>query len=660
MSSKISNNDKILIEHETLKKEIDRYNFEYYTNDNSLISDYEYDMLYKKLKELEKTYNFLYIKDSPTQYAGDKRFNKNFEKAQHLTKMYSLNNTYNEKDIKNFLKATDDTQYLMQEKIDGMSLELVYKQGKLYKAITRGNGVIGEDVTKNALCIKDIPVKIPNTDTVIIRGEVFIKKSQFNKLNEINVNKNNQKPFANCRNLASGTMKNLDTNIVRERSLSFIAYYYNTAKSNNLETDDINILKEYGFTIPHMNNVVSDYKPISKIISDFETEKNSLDYDTDGIVIKCNTKQRQRELGYSDKAPVYSVAYKYPAQKVKTRLISIEYQIGRTGVITPVATVEAVEISGSVVSKASLYNFDEIKRLGIKINDYVDIVKSAEIIPKIVSNYPNERIDTSDIILPENCPCCNSKLVQYENEVNFYCTNNDCPEKQIQKLIYFVSKDAMDIKGLSEQTIRQFYNENIVKTYVDILNLPSKALSIVKLDGFSTVKVNNITKAVIKSYDNEHYRLLNALSVKYVGKVLAKKLFDTFKTFDNIKNATVDDFLKIELVSDIIANSLYNTFNDIDFVNTYNECETFMNENKIIAVSSEKLLGKSFCITGTFDITRTEIESIVQSNSGIIRNSVSKKLDYLIVGENPGSKLQKANDNNVKIITLQDLYNMIQ
>lgn len=649
-----------------LKKEILEANRLYYSLNTNTISDYEYDMKVKQLEEYERNFPQLIDETSPSVLIGDDFLNESLGKVEHKDKMYSLQNTYNEDDIKSFLKTTNTNEYIVQEKIDGLSLELYYKNGNLTLALTRGNGLIGEDVTRNAMNIDNIPKKIRITEDLVIRGEAYIPRSKFIEINEKQKSLND-KPFANARNLASGTLKSHKPHLVKERSLMFIAYWgdrrYFTEEHSELKI--LHTLENEGFSVPKYTKLVKGttneecYKSIHSHIEAFKEKKHNLDYDTDGIVIKCNDLSKQEELGYTEKYPIHSVAFKYPTDEVETKLLSVEYQLGRTGVITPVANFKPVHISGSMVSKASLYNFDEIKRLNLKEGDTIYVTKAAEIIPKVIRvKDGNENGKKIEKII--NCPFCNHTLTERNGEeINLYCTNEECPEREIQKLIWFASKEGMDISGLGEKTIRSLYKENIIREIPDILNLPSILSNNNKETSLSEKKKEQLISSIRKSYTNKEEQLLNAFGLRNIGKVLSRQLIDHFGSMENLLNASKNDLLSLDGISETIAESLINELSNEKIRENIRTCLHFMTKREKKEKIDDSLNNLSFCLSGSFQIPKKDIEQYIEERGGKVTSSVTSNTSYLISnGELNGKKLETARKKNVKVITYNELLNL--
>ena len=647
-----------------LKNEILEANRLYYSLDTNTISDYEYDMKVKELGEYERKFPQLKDESSPSNLIGDDFLNDSLGKVEHKDKMYSLQNTYNESDIKSFLKTTNSNEYIVQEKIDGLSLELYYNNGNLTLALTRGNGIIGEDVTRNAMNIDNIPKKISIKEDIVVRGEAYIPRSKFIEINKKQESLN-EKPFANARNLASGTMKSHKQNLVKERSLMFIAYWgdrrYFTEEHSELQI--LHTLENEGFTVPKYIKLVKGttieecYKSIHYHIEAFKEKKHNLDYDTDGIVIKCNDLGKQEELGYTEKYPIHSVAFKYPTDEVKTKLLSIEYQLGRTGVITPVANFKPVHISGSMVSKASLYNFDEIKRLNLKEGDTIYVTKAAEIIPKVVRVKETGNENGKPIIKIETCPFCNHPLSERNGEeINLYCTNEECPEREIQKLIWFSGKEGMGINGLGEKTVRSLYKENIVREIPDILNLPNILSTYNKETSLSEKKKEQLISSIRKSYTNKEEQLLNAFGLRNIGKVLSRQLIDHFGSMENLLDASKDDLLSLDGISETIAESLICELSNEKIRENIKTCLTFMIKRKKKEKIDDSLNNLSFCISGSFQVPKKDIENYIEERGGKITSTVTSNTSYLISnGELNGKKLETARKKNVKVITYNEL-----
>ncbi len=662
-------NTKIKEEYQKLVEEINKYDLYYYEYANPLISDYEFDQLYKKLEKLEQDYPELISPKSRTQRVGIKPIDDT-ETVTHDIKMLSLDNSYSINEIFEFinrLKKNTDKKFTLtfEPKIDGAAISLIYNNGNLEMAVTRGDGLTGENVTHNVKTIESLPKTINFKDRLVLRGEVYMKKSVFEKLNEER-KELGLKQFANPRNTAAGTLKLKDSNITALRNLDIFIYGIAEGMQKNNHYDDLKFLKDMNFPVnlPKVTDKIDNFEEIQKIINSFLIERNNLDYEIDGVVIKVNEYNIRNEIGQTIKYPKWAIAYKFPAEQVVTTVKNVRFQIGRTGVLTPVADLEPVKVAGTIVSHATLHNLDEIERLGVMIGDKVFIEKSGEIIPKILSvvNKDNRNAQVKPIEIPTNCPSCNSKLLRVDSGVNLICPNKNCPAVLKAKIEHFVSRNALDIKGLGEKVIERFLQEGLINNIADIFKLKNKEEKIASLEGFGKTSARNIIEAIEKSKEKPFYRLLFALGIRHVGLKTSEILAEKFKNIENLKKATIEELEQIDEIGEIIAVSVYNSLRDDDLLKLISEMINFGYKFEIKEDNNKNhvLNGKTFVITGTLSKPRKEFEELIKQNGGKILSTVSKKLDFLLAGDNAGSKLKKAKELNIKIINEQEFYNMIR
>ncbi|MBR6127530.1 NAD-dependent DNA ligase LigA, partial [bacterium] len=631
-----------------LRENLNRYAYNYYVLDNPLISDFEYDNMYKELEELEKQYPLFITPDSPTQRVGG--ISTGFAEVKHKYRLYSLDNTYNYEELtKWYEKITkefgDNVELVCELKIDGLAIALAYKNGYFVKGATRGNGIVGEEITQNLKTIKAIPLKLFEDADVEVRGEIYMPKTSFEKLNEENL-MNGEKPFANPRNAAAGSLRQLDSSITAKRDLSMFTYtpiIERAAKQPKTHWEGIQYVKELGFKINPNIRLVQNIEGAIEFCREWETKRFDLDYATDGVVIKVNRFDYQNELGYTSRAPKWATAFKFPPEEISTTLEGIELGIGKTGAVTPVAVLTPVNLAGSVVSRASLHNFDEIKRLDVRIGDRVLIKKAAEIIPKVIKVVDSSEHDNLPVYQVQNdCPCCNTPLSEVEGEVNLYCLNPNCPAVLKAKLEYWVSKEAMDIDSVGPSVISKLYDLDMVKAPIDFYKL--SILDFMRLDLVKEKSATNMYNAIQESKSKPLSRFITALSIRHVGKETAELLTAEFQTLEDFKNADIERLANIDGIGDKIAKNIYEFFHNEHNLEMLDEFEQlgFKFENTVSQRTNE-LEGKTFVLTGTLQsMTRDEASGRIKMKGGKTSSSVSKKTSYVIAGENPGSKLDKA------------------
>ena len=646
---------------------IEKCNYEYYILSKPTLSDFEYDMYYKELEKIEQKYPELKFKDSPTNKVGaiDHKENK-FKKTKHIIPMLSLENTYNNDDIAKFVKNTNVTEFFIEPKYDGASLSLIYEKGKLVKAISRGDGKTGEDITDNVMKINNIPKQINIlTNNFELRGEAVMFHKDFDALN-IERKANNKEEFSNCRNAASGMLRLKDNSEVK--GLSFMAYLIPTqialAMGLNTQQDISNKLIELGFTTGQCY-FVDEYIKIKTILDKIQSSAKQMEYDIDGAVIKVNDLNKQNELGNATKYPKWAVAFKYPQNKVYTKLKSVTYQVGKLGTITPVAELEPIEIDGSIIARASLHNFDEIKRLGIKIGDQVAVEKAAAIIPKISGFATELRTgEEKEIEIPDTCPICNSILVKKEGEVAIKCTDFKCPGRMKGLIKSFVGKEGLDIEGFGESNVELFYDTGLIKKPSDIFELINKEQELLYLPKFAKKKVDNLIAAIKNCINVEPHKAVYALQIEMVGNTASELLIDYYGNFDNVITAKTEQLSSIDGIGEICANSIIKTVQTEYFKELYSAMKKFgikFEKEKIEASNQNlKLSGMKICVTGTLSQPRQKIHSLISANGGVVKDSVTKDLDYLIVGENCGSKIDKAMQYGINILSEQELIKMLK
>ncbi len=639
-----------------LTKEIKRHNKLYYEKNNPEISDYEYDKMLARLKELEEKYPQYRHPDSPTLVVGSDI--SNFGRIiSHKERMYSLDNAYSLNELKNFIvkikQDYPDVSFSVEHKIDGFSINIFYHNGVMEYATTRGNGIEGEDVTQNVKTIKSIPLKINYDDDIEVRGEVYLPVKEFERINREREEKG-ENLFANPRNAAAGTIKVKDVSIVAKRKLSALMYATGYFKNDKINTQKLlfDFLKNNGFPVSEYTIFTEKYKEIEKFCNYWEKHRFELDLDIDGVVVKVNEFEIRNKLGYTAKSPRWAIAYKFKPEEKITQLKNVIFQVGRTGAITPVAVLKPIRISGSTVSRATLHNEDEIKRLGLKINDYVKVIKSGEIIPKIIEVVQEKRPkDAKEIVFPTNCPVCGGEIVKDENGAINYCNNPNCPAQLQRRIEHFASRNALDIEGLGEALISKLVTENMIKKIPDIYNLDYEKIK--TFEKMAEKSVENLKNAIEKSKKQKFHKVLYGLGIRYVGEKTSQLLARHFKSIDNMMNATIEDFLEIEEIGEKIAKSLYDFFHNPESVKLIEELKQ-AGLNFVYEEDAENILqNKTFLVTGSLkNFKRNEIKELIVQKGGKVLSSVSKNLDYLIVGEKPGSKLNKAQQlKTVKIIS---------
>ena len=639
---------------------INEADYNYHTLDNPTITDQEYDKFLRELNEIEEEHQDWIREDSPTQHAGGKIIDS-FEKVTHKIPMMSLSNVFSESEIASFdekiRKENINPKYVCELKIDGLSVSLLYEKGKLVRAATRGDGVTGEDITHNAKTIKTIPLKLKEEVDIEVRGEIFMNKKTLEELNEKR-KKENQPLLQNCRNAAAGSIRQLDSKVAAERKLDTYIYHLPNPEDYGLKThqEALDFMTRLGFKTNNNNRLVGTVEEIYEFIREKGALRQELPYDIDGVVIKVNNIDQQKKLGYTAKYPKWATAYKFPAQEVLTKLTDIIFTVGRTGQITPNAVLEPVIVAGSTISRATLHNEDYVMEKGLKIGDIVSIRKAGDVIPEVVEAKVERRTGTEkDFEMITTCPMCESTLMKKEGQVDYYCMNPKCPARHIEGLIHFASRDAMNIDGLGERIIEDFYNFHFISNLADIYSLKQYEKDLVRLEGFGDKSVTNLLEAIENSKNNSLERLIFGLGIPHVGAKTAKVLAAKFETLDNLINATEEELTKIPDIGDIIAKSLISYFNDnhnrgiVEELKELGLNTTYLGQK---VVENELFSGKSFVLTGTLTMyTRDEAKEKIESLGGKTVDSVSKKTSVVIVGDAPGSKYRKAQELGIEIWT---------
>lgn len=659
--------EKIFVQRQLLKK----YSDAYYNENKSLISDYEYDKLLKELEELEKKYPEYASENSPTQNVGASVRENKFKKVEHVHPMLSLANSYNSGEVLDFIERIkkrigneQELKYCLEVKLDGLSISLTYEQGKLVRAVTRGDGYIGEDVTENIMQIESVVKELPQAIDMEIRGEVVLPLENFEKLNAARYEKG-EELFANPRNAASGTLRQLDSRIVKERGLD--AYFYFLVEAEKLgiksHSESIKFLESLGIKTTGIFEILENSKQIDERIIFWEKEREKLPYETDGLVIKVDEINLWEEIGYTSKTPRWAIAYKFPAHQVSTILNDITWQVGRTGKLTPVAELEEVELSGSKVKRASLHNINEIQRKDIRIGDRVFIEKAAEIIPQVVKAIKEDRKGNEKIIVePENCPICNHKLEREEGLVDIKCVNEECPAKIQGEIEYFVSRDALNIMGLGSKIVEKFIELGYIKNVADIYDLKNHREDLEKLDKMGKKSIDNLLSSIENSKTREYDKVIYSLGISFIGKVASKILAKSSKNIDNLSKMSFEELTTIDGIGEIAAKEIISYFSkekNKNLIKTLKEkglkFEITETENSQIN-ENKNFSGKTFLFTGTLKhFTRDQIKEEIEKLGGKNLSAVSKNLDYLIVGEKAGSKLKKAQEiSSIKILTEEE------
>lgn len=642
---------------------INEADYNYHTLDNPTITDQEYDKYLRELFEIEEAHPEWIREDSPTQHAGGKII-EGFEKVTHKIPMMSLSDVFSESELIAFderiRKEGINPQYMCELKIDGLSVSLLYEKGKLVRAATRGDGTTGEDITHNVKTIKVIPLKLKEEVDIEVRGEIFMNKKTLEELNEKR-KKKGEPLLQNCRNAAAGSIRQLDSKIAAERKLDNFIYHLPDPEDYGLTThsDAIEYMKRLGFKTNPNNRLVSSINEVIEFIEEKGKLRPDLPYDIDGVVIKVNDIKQQQKLGYTAKYPKWATAYKFPAVEVLTKLTDIIFTVGRTGQITPNAVLEPVIVAGSTISRATLHNEDYVNEKDLKIGDIVSIRKAGDVIPEVVEVKKERRTGKEiDFKMITECPMCNTPLVKKEGQVDYYCPNNKCPARHIESLIHFVSRDAMNIDGLGDRIMEDFYNFHFIGNIADIYSLKDHEKDLTRLEGYGDKSVTNLLNAIEQSKENSLERLIFALGIPHVGAKTAKILAARFETMDNLENASFEELTNIPDIGDIIAKSVINYFLDDHNKGIVEELKDLGLNMKYLGKKVEEnelFANKTFVLTGSLELfSRDEAKEKIESLGGKTVDSVSKKTSVVIVGANPGSKYTKAQSLGIEIWTEQD------
>ncbi|MFA5560310.1 MAG: NAD-dependent DNA ligase LigA [Acholeplasmataceae bacterium] len=641
---------------EELKQIINQANTDYHTKDQPTISDYQYDLYLNELIKLEEQYPEYKTNDSPTQKIGGAIL-KGFKKVKHTAPMMSLGNVFNIEELGAFYqrltKTVKNFELVAELKIDGLAINLLYQDGVFTQATTRGDGVTGEDVTENVRTIKSLPLKLSKPVTIEVRGEIYMPAASFQKLNEQRILK--EEPlFANPRNAAAGTIRQLDSKIVAKRDLDLFVYHLVTPfETINTQVEALESLKQWGFKVNSHYQLIKDETELIEAVEHYNQLRKNISYDTDGVVIKVNDFKQQNLFGSTEKAPRWAIAYKFRAEQKETKILDITFQVGRTGVITPVAELKPVLVSGSTISRATLHNEDYILERDIRVGDFVYVHKAGEIIPEIVSVAKEKRTEQQPFKMIENCPVCNSMLLRKEDEADHYCTNPSCPGKNVNGLIHFASRNAMNIETLGDKVIGILHDLGFLNTITDIYLLKNKKEDLMTIPGFGEKKVLNLLNAIEHSKANGFDTLLFGLGIKHVGAKVAKILVKHYQTIEAIAQATEEDLSQIPDIGPMIAQSVVNYFNDQPNVDLIKQLQDL---GLNFAYEPEDMIehefnNKTFVITGKLQsYSREQAAQIIERHGGKVSSSVSAKTDYLLAGEDAGSKLKKAQSLNINIL----------
>ena len=652
--------DKIRNRMDELIEIINKASIEYYVNDNPSITDQEYDDYYSELLRLEEEYPNLKREESPTSRVGGKVLDK-FEKVSHKSPMLSFDDIFNEEEIMAFderiKKTIANPVYTVEPKMDGLSGSLIYEKGVLVRAATRGDGLVGENITTNAKTIKSIPLKLNKDIDIEVRGEIYMSKSSFNKINKEREEKG-ETLFANPRNAAAGSVRQLDSKVTARRGLDFMAYFIPNPRDYNIKTQEesLKFLRELGFVTNYkLNTVASSASEIIKDIEVLAKKREGLPYEIDGVVLKVNSLDDEEKLGYTARVPRWGIAYKFPAEEVLTTLKEIKFTVGRTGKITPNAIFSPVHVAGSLVSRATLHNEDYCKSKDIRVGDIISIRKAGDVIPEVVRVLKERRIgELPPFKMLDKCPICDTEIIRNEKEADYYCPNMRCPARKIENLIHFASRNAMNIDGMGEAILEELYNEGFITDITDIYDIDKYEEELINLNGYGKKKIDNLKKATINSKSNSLERLLFGLGIRNVGAKTAKILARYYKNIDNIMSASIEELTNINEVGPIIAKSVYEYFNNeenIKLIDKLKEIGINMNYiNNSDYEEKDEFMGKTFVLTGTLvSITRDKASEIIESLGGKVSSSVSKKTSAVIVGDSPGSKYDKAIELGIPI-----------
>lgn len=648
---------------EELRKTLRYHSDRYYNDDAPEIEDYEYDMMMRELKGLEEKYPEFDSADSPTKRVGGKADNS-FASVEHTVRMESLQDAFSKEEIFDFDRRVkenvSDVHYVVEPKIDGLSVSLEYVNGEFFRGSTRGDGNVGEDVSGNLRVIHNIPLKLNHALPYIeVRGEVYMPKKSFDRVVDRQLI-NDEKPFKNSRNAAAGSLRQKDSEVAATRGLDIFVFNIQQIEGKELTShkESLDYLKELGFnTIPYYERVDDIETAFEKVLQIGE-KRGELEFDIDGAVIKVDDFSEREQLGSTAKFPKWAVAFKYPPEEKQTEILDIEITVGRTGKLTPTAVLSPVHLAGTTVSRATLHNQDFINEKGVNIGDIVTVRKAGDIIPEVLC--VNEKRSNGSFVYPERCPSCNEKVVREEGESDIRCINPECPAQLLRNLIHYCSRDAMDIEGLGPSIIETFVNEGMIKTVTDIYRLDKEKIA--SLDGFQQTSANNIIESVENSKNNDLSKLIFAFGIRHIGAKAAKLLSDEFKNIDNLMNASLEAISDIDGFGDIMAKSAFDFFQSESARELIADLKSFgVNTESKTVINDNRFEGMTFVLTGTLPTyKRSEASKIIESFGGKTSSSVSKKTSYVLSGESSGSKLDKANQLGIPVIDENEFNEMIK
>ena len=655
-----------------LREELNQHNYNYYVLDKPIISDFEFDVKLKQLQDLENKYPEFFDENSPSQRVGG-AITKNFQTVTHEHRMYSLDNSYSKEELMDWEKRVQKVlgdvplEYTCELKYDGASISITYENGKLKRAVTRGDGFQGDDVTNNIKTIKSIPLQLKGNFPAVfdVRGEIILPFAGFEKMNQ-DLIEIGELPYSNPRNTASGSLKLQDSAEVAKRPLDCLLYFL---IGNNLpfksQFEGLETARNWGFKVPKEAKLANNLAEVFEFIDYWDIHRHDLPYETDGVVVKVNSFHYQDELGFTAKSPRWAIAYKFKSEQVSTLLNSISYQVGRTGSITPVANLEPVQLAGTIVKRASLHNADQIEKLDIRVGDTVFVEKGGEIIPKIIAvDFTKRPENTEPTKYITHCPECNTALVRTEGEANHYCPNfYGCPPQIIGRIQHFISRKAMDIEGLGGETVALLFNNGLVHNYADLYELTVE--QILPLDRMAQKSAENLVKGVENSKSIPFERVLFALGIRYVGETVAKKLAKHYKSIDALSQATLMDLILVDEIGERIAQSVLDFFENQESRIIIERLKSFGVQFEIVEKinpnATDKLSGKIFVVSGVFEkFSRDDLKKAIEDNGGKVGSSISAKTDYVVAGDNMGpAKLDKATKLNISIISEDDFMNLI-
>ena len=655
----------------SLREELNQHNHNYYVLDNPTISDFEFDQKLKQLQDLEAKHPECYDANSPTQRVGG-TITKNFQTVVHTNRMYSLDNSYSIEDLQDWevrlqkVLGNVPLQYTCELKYDGASISITYVNGKLTRAVTRGDGIQGDDVTNNIKTIKSIPLELKGAfpERFDIRGEIILPLAGFEKMNQELIDIG-ETPYSNPRNTASGSLKLQDSAEVAKRPLDCLLYFIiGNDLPFNTQFDGLEAARKWGFKVPNQSKLANNLDEVLAFINYWDVHRHDLPYETDGVVIKVNDFDHQQELGYTAKSPRWAIAYKFKSEQVTTTLNEITYQVGRTGAITPVANLEPVQLAGTIVKRASLHNADQIEKLDIRVGDDVFVEKGGEIIPKIIG-VAKRGNEVEPTVYITHCPDCNTLLTRKEGEAQHYCPNfYGCPPQIIGRIQHYISRKAMDIEGLGGETVALLFNNHLLKDYSDLYELTIE--QVLPLERMAQKSAENLVNGIEKSKEVPFERVLFALGIRYVGETVAKKLAKHYKTIDALRNATMMDLILVDEIGDRIAQSVMEFFENENNQRIIERLKSFGVQFEIVEKhnpnATDILKDKVFVVSGVFEkFSRDDLKKAIEDNGGKVGSSISSKTHYVVAGDNMGpAKLEKANQLGIPIITENEFMNLIE